>query len=36
MVEQDKERVFAMTDRRRDMLEELASELNPKAYEAYT
>lgn len=34
MIEPDKERVLAMQDRRREFLEYLINELNPKAYEA--
>ena len=34
MMEADKERALAMGERRRDMLEAILKELNPKAYEA--
>lgn len=34
MVEPDKDRVIAMQERRREMLEPLLQEINPKAYEA--
>ena len=34
MIEPDKDRVLAMQDRRREILEPLIKELNPKAYEA--
>lgn len=33
-MEPERERIFAMTERRRDMLEAILKELNPKAYEA--
>mmetsp|Transcript_35831 Transcript_35831/g.26618 ORF Transcript_35831/g.26618 Transcript_35831/m.26618 type:complete len:126 (-) Transcript_35831:216-593(-) len=35
MVDPDKDRVVAMTDRRREILEPLFKELNPKVYEGY-
>jgi hypothetical protein len=34
MVEPDKDRVLAMTERRKELLEPILNELNPKAYEA--
>jgi hypothetical protein len=33
MVESNRERMFAMQDRRREVLEPILSEINPKAYE---
>ena len=34
MLEPDKERVFLMNERRKEMLENILKELNPKAFEA--
>lgn len=34
LAESDKDRILAMTERRKDLLEPLINELNPKAYEA--
>ena len=36
MVESNRERMFAMQDRRREVLEPILSEINPKAYEVQT